>query len=169
MFGGISKLTISCLAGLSILPSRGMGTMECLETKVDIEVRNAREIQASELLRPVQKLWRGHFLPHNLRAEPIFDSQLVHPSGPGGHFKLLLDTPETSLVGTFSVAYEGDTSSTSAGHFRIGEKTLTAKPCSWVVFHPYHETGGWLSCHAGRSFAWPTTSPMYFLRNSRLA
>jgi len=59
----------------------------------------------------------------------------IHLYGPGGHFKSHRDTPETGLVGTFLVGL-GDTSSTYAGHFRIGDKTLRADPCSWVAFHP---------------------------------
>ena len=98
-----------------------------LETKVDHEVRNAREISASEFqvkpkfLRQIQKLWKEHFLPLNVRAEPY----KIHLYGPGGHFKSHRDTPETGLVGTFLVCL-GDTSSASAGHFRIGDKTLRA-------------------------------------------
>jgi len=54
----------------------GYGDMQSLETKVDHEVRNAREIPASEFqvkpkfLRQIQKLWKEHFLPRNVRAEP---------------------------------------------------------------------------------------------------
>jgi len=96
--------------------------MQSLETKVDSEVRNAREILASnfqvkpEFLRQIQKLWSEHFLPRNVRAElPI------RLYGPGGHFKSHRDsTPETNLVGTFLVGFS-DTSSTAAGHFHIGE------------------------------------------------
>ena len=115
----------------------GYGDMQSLETKVDSEVRNAREIPASEFevkpefLGQIQKLWGNHFLPRNVRAEPY----KIHLYGPGGHFKSHRDTPETGLVGTFLVGL-GDTSSTSAGHFRIGDKTLRAERCSWVAFHP---------------------------------
>src|ERR1700735_236557 len=115
----------------------GYGDMQSLETKVDSEVRNAREIPASEFevkpefLEEIQELWRGHFLPRNVRAEPY----KIHVYGPGGHFKSHRDTPETGLVGTFLVGL-GDTSSTSEGNFRIGDETLRAEPCSWVAFHP---------------------------------
>ena len=115
----------------------GYGDTQSLETKVDSEVRNAREIPASEFevqpkfLRQVQELWGDHFLPRNVRAEPY----KIHLYGPGGHFKSHRDTPETGLVGTFLVGL-GDSSSTSAGHFRIGDKSLRAKSCSWVAFHP---------------------------------
>jgi len=115
----------------------GYGDMQSLETKVDSDVRNAREIPASEfqvkpeLLDRTQKLWSEHFLPRKVRAEPY----KIHLYGPGGHFKSHRDTPETGLVGTFLVGL-GDSSSSSAGHFRIGDKTLRAEQCSWVAFHP---------------------------------
>jgi len=54
----------------------GYGDLQSLETKVDSEVRNAREIPASEFqvkpefLERIQKLWREHFLPRNVRAAP---------------------------------------------------------------------------------------------------
>jgi 2OG-Fe(II) oxygenase superfamily len=115
----------------------GYGDMQSLETKVDHEVRNAREIPASEFevkpefLQYIQKLWGEHFLPHSVRAEPY----KIHLYGPGGHFKSHRDTPETGLVGTFLVGL-GDTSSASTGHFHIGNKMLKARAGSWVAFHP---------------------------------
>ncbi len=115
----------------------GYGDMQSLETKIDSEVRSAREIPASEFdvepefLKKIQALWREHFLPRNVRAEPY----KIHLYGPGGHFKSHRDTPETGLVGTFLVGL-GDTSSTDVGHFRIGDKTLRADPLCWVAFHP---------------------------------
>jgi hypothetical protein len=111
--------------------------MQSLQTKVDCEVRNAREIPASEFevqpkfLEKIQKLWREHFLPRSVRAEPY----KIHIYGPGGHFKSHRDTPETGLVGTFLVGL-GDTSSTSTGHFRIGGEAMRADAGSWVAFHP---------------------------------
>jgi hypothetical protein len=115
----------------------GYGDMQSLETKVDCEVRNAREIPASEfevepeLLQYIQKLWSKHFLPRSVRAEPY----KIHLYGPGGHFKSHRDTPETGLVGTFLVGL-GDTSSASTGHFRIDNKLLKAHRGNWVAFHP---------------------------------
>jgi len=115
----------------------GYGDMQSLETKVDSEVRHAREIPASEFevepkfLKEIQELWGEHFLPQNVRAEPY----KIHLYGPGGHFKSHRDTPETGLVGTFLVGL-GDTSSTAKGNFRVADKTLRAEPCSWVAFHP---------------------------------
>jgi len=55
----------------------GYGDMQSLETKVDSEVRNAREIPASEFevkpefLQYIQNLWKEHFLP---RTVPITTS-----------------------------------------------------------------------------------------------
>ena len=115
----------------------GYGDMQSLETKVDCEVRNAREIPASEFevepifLQKIQSLWSDHFLPRSVRAVPY----KIHLYGPGGHFKSHRDTPETGLVGTFLVGV-GDTSTSSEGHFRIGGLALEAYPCSWVAFHP---------------------------------
>ena len=111
--------------------------MQSLETKVDCEVHNAREIPASEFevkpefLKEIQKLWREKFLPRSVRAEPY----KIHLYGPGSHFKSHCDTPKRGLVGTFLVGL-GNTSSASAGHFCIADKTLKAHACSWVVFHP---------------------------------
>ncbi len=76
-------------------------------------------------------MWREHFLPRNVRAEPY----KIHLYGPGGHFKSHRDTPETGLVGTFLVGL-GDTSRTSKGNFRISDKTLRAERHTWVAFHP---------------------------------
>ena len=112
----------------------GYGDMQSLETKVDYEVRNAREIPASEFeveptfLQDIQKLWSEH---RSVRAEPY----KIHLYGPGGHFKSHRDTPETGLMGTFLVGL-GDTSSASSGHFRIGNKMLKADRGDWVAFHP---------------------------------
>ena len=115
----------------------GYGDMQALETKVDPDVRNAREIPASEfsvkpeLLNQIQKKWGSHFLPRKVRAEPY----KIHLYGPGGHFKSHRDTPETGLVGTFLVGL-GDTSTGSRGNFHIADKTLKAGACHWVAFHP---------------------------------
>ena len=85
--------------------------MPSLKTEIDSEVRNAREIPASEFevepefLGEIQELWGKHFLPRVVRAEPY----KIHLYGPGGHFKSHRDTPETGLVGTFLVGL-GDTS-----------------------------------------------------------
>ena len=115
----------------------GYGDVQSFQTKVDSEVRHAREILASEfevqpkLLEKIQDLWGEHFLPRKVRAQPY----KIHLYGPGGHFKSHRDTPETDLVGTFLIGL-GDTSSTSEGNFRIGDKTLRAKRDTWVAFHP---------------------------------
>ena len=115
----------------------GYGDVQSFQTKVDSEVRHAREILASEfevqpkLLEKIQNLWGEHFLPRKVRAQPY----KIHLYGPGGHFKSHRDTPETDLVGTFLIGL-GDTSSTSEGNFRIGDKTLRAKRDTWVAFHP---------------------------------
>ena len=105
----------------------GYGDMQSLETKVDSEVHNAHEIPASEFevkpefLQYIQNLWKEHFLPRSVRAEPY----KIHLYGPGGHFKSHCDTLEMGLVGTFLVSL-GDTSSASTGHFCIGNEMLKA-------------------------------------------
>jgi hypothetical protein len=105
----------------------GYGDMRSLQTKVDSEVRNAREIPASEFevepefLKQIQNLWSAHFLPRSVRAEPY----KIHLYGPGGHFKSHRDHPEKGLVGTFLVGL-GDTSSGETGHFCISDKKLRA-------------------------------------------
>jgi len=128
-----------------------------METNVDSEACNAREIPASEFkvepefLEKIQGLWGELFLPRNVLAEPY----KIHLYGPGGHFNSYSDNPETGLVGTFLVGL-GDTSSTSdtssdsdfssdsdtsstVGPSRMGDNTLKAG--SWVAFHPdiHHE------------------------------
>ena len=101
----------------------GYGDMQSFETKVDSEVRHAREIPASEfevqpkVLEKIQNLWGKHSLPRKLRAQPY----KIHLYGPGGHFKSHLDTPETDLFGTFLIGL-GDTSSTSEGNSVLATK-----------------------------------------------
>jgi hypothetical protein len=115
----------------------GYGDMQSLETKVDPEVRDAREIPASEFevephfLEKIQSLWGERFIPRNVRAVPY----KIHLYGPGGHFKTHRDTPETGLVGTFLVGL-GDSTSSEEGNFLIADKKFKAKPCTWVAFHP---------------------------------
>jgi hypothetical protein len=134
LFDAIERLLLDWFKNSAI---SGYGDMQSLETKVDSEVRNAREIQASEFevkpefLKKIQDLWGEQFLPRTVRAE----TYKIHLYGPEGHFKSHRDTPETGLVGTFLVGL-GDTSSESAGHFCIADKKLRAEPCSWVAFHP---------------------------------
>ncbi|KAL6303420.1 hypothetical protein BKA93DRAFT_929125 [Sparassis latifolia] len=81
----------------------GFGDVRAQETKVDANVRDAREIPASEfsvspnLIEQVAKCWGDHFVPGSVRVEPY----KIHMYGPGGKFKAHRDTPETNLVGTF--------------------------------------------------------------------
>lgn len=116
----------------------GYGDNRSLETKIDHDVRSAREILPTEfsvepqLIDLIQETWAAHFIPAQVRVEPY----KIHLYGPGGHFKSHCDTPEKGLVGTFLVGL-GDTSAYySKGHFHIGGETLKADPCSWVAFHP---------------------------------
>lgn len=124
------------------------GDVKNLETKVDTDVRDAREIPASEftvdpeLLKRIKKKWAKRFMPEDVRVEPY----KIHLYGPWGHFQSHRDTPENGLVGTFLVGlgdthkgikYNYDTRRYEAhGNFHIGKDKLFAKACSWVAFYP---------------------------------
>jgi hypothetical protein len=116
----------------------GYGDMQALETKIDDEVRSAREIPATEfsvdptLLEVIQAEWADRFLPRKVRAEPY----KIHIYGDQGHFKSHRDTPEKDLVGTFLIGL-GDTSWPYGDpNFHIGDLRLRADACSWVAFYP---------------------------------
>ncbi|KAJ7255475.1 hypothetical protein B0H12DRAFT_534214 [Mycena haematopus] len=122
----------------------GYGDVKAQETKVDPDVRDAREILVSEfsvspdLIAAVQNIWSANFFPTHVRAEPY----KIHLYGPGGKFKAHRDTPETDLVGTFLVGL-GDNSRTTdwRGAFEIkskgGNRTHhMAHVGSWVAFYP---------------------------------
>lgn len=117
----------------------GYGDIKTLQTKVDAEVRDAREILASEFtvepkfLERIRDTWAEGFIPGNVRVEPY----KVHIYGEGGHFKYHRDTPDHSLVGTFIVGL-GDSSydESDEGNFCIGNKKLHSPGGSWVAFHP---------------------------------
>ncbi|OSD05492.1 hypothetical protein PYCCODRAFT_1385320 [Trametes coccinea BRFM310] len=115
----------------------GYGDVHEQVTKVDSEVRNAREISASEftvgrkLLRSIQRQWRKHFVPGTrVRAEPY----KIHLYGPGGGFKEHRDTPQKDLVGTFLLGL-GDTTGRGEGLYVDG-KRMTAHPGQWCAFYP---------------------------------
>ncbi|GBE86780.1 hypothetical protein SCP_1000220 [Sparassis crispa] len=121
----------------------GFGDVRAQETKVDANVRDAREIPASEfsispnLIEQVEKCWGDHFVPGSVRVEPY----KIHMYGPGGKFKAHRDTPEMNLVGTFLVGL-GDT--TKKGCLFIGNDIYgtdeddghEATRGSWIAFHP---------------------------------
>ncbi|KAJ6518925.1 hypothetical protein C8R45DRAFT_1204224 [Mycena sanguinolenta] len=121
----------------------GYGDVKAQETKVDPDVRDAREIPASEfgvsadLIAKVQNIWSTHFFPTHVRAEPY----KIHIYGPGGKFKAHRDTPETDLVGTFLVGL-GDNSKTGDWRGALEVKGKGGKTChdasagSWVAFYP---------------------------------
>jgi hypothetical protein len=124
----------------------GYGDLKVLKTKVDRDVRHAKEITADKftvsraLIDRIRATWAQYFIPGAVRVEPY----KIHLYGPGGHFKSHRDTPEQGLVGTFLVGL-GDSSARSVyelgrrryeGNFCIGEEKLASKSCSWVAFHP---------------------------------
>ncbi|KAJ7634789.1 hypothetical protein FB45DRAFT_1056773 [Roridomyces roridus] len=127
----------------------GYGDVKAQETKIDPEVRNAREIPASEvsispdLLSKVEELWSASFFPTKVRAEVY----KIHLYGPGGMFRAHRDTPETDLVGTFllglgdTCTVAGDSSWNPQGALKVKSsptewKRFTAEPGSWVAFYP---------------------------------
>ena len=117
------------------------GDLQALETRVDPDVRDAREIPANQftvdpdLLNKVRTMWARYFIPDDVRVEPY----KIHLYGPGGHFKSHRDTPEPGLVGTFLVGL-GDTicpeQKTNGGKFHIEGTSYFAETCSWVAFYP---------------------------------
>ena len=123
----------------------GYGDIKSLKTRVDRDVRHAKEISASKftvdraLLDRIRAIWGKCFIPGAVRVEP----HKIHLYGPSGYSKSARETPEQGLVGTFLVGL-GDTSGRSVyeagrrrfeGNFCIGEDKLVAKSCSWVAFH----------------------------------
>ncbi|KAI9064069.1 hypothetical protein FKP32DRAFT_1570489 [Trametes sanguinea] len=114
----------------------GYGDVREQVTKIDKDVRNAREIASSEfivqpeLLRHVESTWQKHFVPGTcVRAEPY----KIHLYGPDGEFKEHRDTPELGLVGTFLVGL-GDT--TGRGVLMVDGDRKTAHPGEWCAFYP---------------------------------
>ena len=117
------------------------GDIHALETRVDPEVRDAREIPADQfivdpkLLDAIRTTWACDFIPDDVRVEPY----KIHLYGPGGHFKSHRDTPEPGLVGTFLVGL-GDTISpeqkANGGMFHIKSISRFAETCSYVAFYP---------------------------------
>ncbi|KAH7931214.1 hypothetical protein BV22DRAFT_998682 [Leucogyrophana mollusca] len=116
----------------------GFGDMRLHDTVMDENVRQARELTASEfsvepaLLHLVENLWNVHFFPdHSIRAEPY----KIHIYGPGGHFAPHRDTPKKDLVGTFLLGL-GDTTLSWDGKLVVDGKKHRASPGNWCAFYP---------------------------------
>ncbi|KAK7683357.1 hypothetical protein QCA50_013619 [Cerrena zonata] len=113
----------------------GFGNVHTQETEFDPNVRNAREIPASEfsvdpkLIAEIEKCWGSFFLPANIRAVPY----KIHLYGPGGQFRSHKDTPEKDLIGTFLYGL-GDTTE-PPDRFEIAGEHLSARYGSGVVFY----------------------------------
>ncbi|KAJ8490197.1 hypothetical protein ONZ51_g2454 [Trametes cubensis] len=114
----------------------GYGDVREQVTKIDEEVRAAREISSSEfevepeLLRRIEGIWCEHFVPSSdVRAQPY----KIHLYGEDGHFKSHRDTPEHGLVGTFLLGL-GDT--TRRGGLVVENKKMSAHPGEWCAFYP---------------------------------
>ncbi|KZT06683.1 uncharacterized protein LAESUDRAFT_749901 [Laetiporus sulphureus 93-53] len=112
------------------------GDVQAQENKVDENVRNAREILASEfrvspdLCHEIATIWDQNFLPPGVRVEPY----KIHLYGPGGRFRTHKDTPEKGLVGTFLLGL-GD-STPDDGHLEVLDDCYRADAGTWVAFHP---------------------------------
>jgi len=117
--------------------SSGFGNVKTLETEINVDVRNAREINSSEftvgqkLIKRVEGLWSMHFLPERVCAVPY----KIHIYGPEGQFKPHMDTPEKNLVGTFLVGL-GDTTRPGQHLVLNGSKRYGSPAKYWVAFYP---------------------------------
>ncbi|KAI0070686.1 hypothetical protein K474DRAFT_1608219, partial [Panus rudis PR-1116 ss-1] len=113
----------------------GYGNVKKQTTEFDPEVRNARELIASEfvpsakLVDIVAQIWKESFYSPNIRVEPY----KIHVYGPNGMFRSHLDTPEMDLIGTFLVGL-GDTT-TPTNRLKVADKYFSATPFSWVAFY----------------------------------
>ncbi|KAI0057667.1 hypothetical protein BV25DRAFT_1994824 [Artomyces pyxidatus] len=121
----------------------GYGDVRTQETKIDLDVRNAREIPASEfavapaLLDTIRTTWAAHFWPAAVRVAPY----KIHLYGPGGGFQAHRDTPEAGLVGTFLLGL-GDSTQARNLEVRVqgarASNTTAFSACvgQWVAFYP---------------------------------
>ena len=115
----------------------GFGNVKTLETEIDADVRNAREINSSEftvgqeLINKVEELWSESFLPERACAMPY----KIHIYGPEGQFKPHMDTPEKNLVGTFLVGL-GDTTEPGDHLVLDGSRRYGSPAKEWVAFYP---------------------------------
>ena len=88
--------------------SSGFGNVKTLETEINVDIRNAREINSAEftvgqeLIKRIEELWSRYFLPERVCAMPYNN---IHIYGPEGQFKPHMDK---NLVGTCLVGL-GDT------------------------------------------------------------
>ncbi|KAI0691466.1 hypothetical protein C8T65DRAFT_587207 [Cerioporus squamosus] len=115
----------------------GYGDVREQVTKVDEEVRNAREIPATqfsvepELLERIAALWDQNFYPNRgIRVEPY----KIHLYGPKGHFGAHRDTPQKDLIGTFLLGL-GDTTK-GIGGLEVDGKKMPAHEGHWCAFYP---------------------------------
>ena len=115
----------------------GFGNVKTLETEINVDVRNAHEINSSEftvdqkLIKKVEETWSKHFLPKRVRATPY----KIHIYGPEGQFKPHMDTPEKNLVGTFLVGL-GDTTKPGSHLVLNGQTGYGSSAHDWVAFYP---------------------------------
>ncbi|RPD64387.1 hypothetical protein L226DRAFT_484383 [Lentinus tigrinus ALCF2SS1-7] len=114
----------------------GYGDVREQVTKVNEEVRNAREIPVThfsveaELLERVAALWDQNFYPNrSIRVEPY----KIHLYGPDGHFDMHRDTPQKDLIGTFLLGL-GDTS--RGGGLEVDGENMPAHGGHWCAFYP---------------------------------
>ncbi|PIL24951.1 hypothetical protein GSI_12838 [Ganoderma sinense ZZ0214-1] len=114
----------------------GYGDVREQVTKVDNNVRQAKEIPASEfsvdpeLLGRIADIWDQNFFPNSgVRVEPY----KIHLYGPGDHFAVHRDTPQQGLVGTFLLGL-GDTA--DYGGLTVDGRIRHAHEGHWTAFYP---------------------------------
>nr|VWO94607.1 Non-specific serine/threonine protein kinase (EC [Ganoderma boninense] len=114
----------------------GYGDVREQVTKVDKNVRQAKEIPASEfsidpeLLERIADIWDQNFFPNSgVRVEPY----KINLYGPGGHFAVHRDTPQQGLVGTFLLGL-GDTA--NYGGLTLDGEIRPAYEGHWTAFYP---------------------------------
>ena len=121
----------------------GFGDMNALETKVDITVRNAHEMDSTLvvpepcLIEQIKKEWSEHLYPTDIRVE--FYKMNIY--GKGGKFVSHLDTPDKGLLGTALVVVGNSTTRTKRKYkwsedpdFTLGSKEFSLKYGDLLLF-----------------------------------
>jgi len=116
-----SSLTYDgCVAGVPLdlieklwkhAPASGFGDVKNLTTKIDLSVRNARELTADQfdvdpsVCDELARAWSTCMFPRRVKVVPY----KINVYGPGGKFNNHLDTPQLGLVGTALVGLHDST------------------------------------------------------------
>jgi hypothetical protein len=119
----------------------GFGDVKSQTTKVDAEVRNARELLPEEfevdpaMSVEIARVWSENLFPKRVHAVPY----KINIYGPGGHFSVHKDTPQLHLVGSALIGLGDDTNTTG---LRLGaadaddQQDWKAQPGQYVMFYP---------------------------------